>query len=175
MDRRDASPLSRCGARKGESSGSWTTQYSQYATVFGLPPDGGNTGRRGLLSKEDRYGFKLTVGSGSGCTPRILHHPIHQGQSDDVVLCALGVSQGRWLDHLAGVPQGQDCPPGSSVSPPPRHRFARCTLDGPGHPAARHDPAPPGAAQTATLSPLPEPCVSPTWCGAFLYLVIIER
>lgn len=134
-------------------------------------PDGSRTGRRGLLSKEDRYGFKLAVGSGSGRNrnPRILHHPIHQGQSDDVVLCTLGLSQGRWLDHLAGVPQGQDCPPGSSVPPPPRHRFARCPLDGPGHSAARHYTAPPGAAKTATLSQSPEQCVSPTRCGAFLY------
>jgi hypothetical protein len=57
------------------------------------------------LSKEDRYGFKLAVGSGAGRSARIFHHPIHQGQSDDMVLCALGLSQGRCWTIWLGCPK----------------------------------------------------------------------
>lgn len=161
---RDASPPGLCGRR--ESRQQLDDSYSQYATVVGLPPDGSNTDRRGLLSKEDRYGFKLAVGSGAGRSARILHHPIHQGQSDDVVLCALGLSQGRWLDRLAGVSQRQDRPPGSSVSPSPRHRLAGCALDGARDPVARIHQTCPAAAQAATLIPAD---TSPAPSGALAF------
>jgi hypothetical protein len=37
-----------------------------------------DAGRRDLLVKEDRYGFKLAMGSGSGIA-RFFHHTFHQG------------------------------------------------------------------------------------------------
>ncbi|GJC06988.1 hypothetical protein KAM385_40170 [Aeromonas hydrophila] len=38
----------------------------------------GGAGWRDLLIEEDRYGFKLAMGSGSGIA-RFFHHPFHQG------------------------------------------------------------------------------------------------
>lgn len=123
--------------------------------------------RRGLLSKEDRYGFKLAMGYGSGHSPRIFHHPIHQGRPVDVVLCALGVSQGRWLDHLAGVPQGQDSAPGTPVPSSPRHRAPGCALDRPRRAPALRRQETSGTATPSPLSPL-DP-VSPTPVGLLFF------
>ncbi|AZU46436.1 hypothetical protein C3B79_0632 [Aeromonas hydrophila] len=38
----------------------------------------GGAGWRDLLIEEDRYGFKLAMGSGSGIA-RFFHHPFYQG------------------------------------------------------------------------------------------------
>ncbi len=140
----------------------------QYVVLHQLAA-GKGAARRSLLRKEDRYGFKLTMGSGSGDGPRIFYHPLHQGQPDDVVLRALGVSQGEWLDHLAGVPQGQDSPSGAPVSSPSRHRLAGCPLDSSCRPVACRHQASPGSAAVAPLSDHRPFAPGPTLCGASVF------